>query len=281
MRPDPINTKEWRAIALEAKLTRQLCGTGLTAIGRANYADGMGEYYSAFFALSVGIERLAKLILCVEHYMNNAGAFPLEKEMRAYGHKIERLITQIKRIQENRSIELKFGVADDPICAEIIQFLDVFSDAKRGRYANLGALISPNFDARNEPIALWYEKVGQTVLNKHFRGKPIEAKAKKNAETIERLMGGYSIVRHTAEDGTSLNSLSSASYRTAENEILQKFGRFYSFVVIRFLSEIFTSMTSAYGYSDEGYLWFGHYEHFNTFNVPNEFGLNRKIWPLH
>ena len=175
-----MQSKEWRAIALEAKLTRQLCGAGLTAISRANYADGMGEYYTAFFSLSVGIERLAKLILCVEHYMNNAGAFPLEKEMRAYGHKIERLITQIKSIQGNRSIKLKFGMADDLICEEIVRFLDVFSDAKRGRYANLAALINPNFDARNEPIALWYERVGQTILDKHFRGKPIEAKARKN-----------------------------------------------------------------------------------------------------
>ena len=60
---NPWEVPEWHAIEREAALVRHLVGSGATALGRANYADNIGEYYTAFFGLSVGVERLAKLIL--------------------------------------------------------------------------------------------------------------------------------------------------------------------------------------------------------------------------
>jgi hypothetical protein len=35
-------------------------------LGRANYANKFGEYYTAFFGLSIGLERLAKLVLVAD-----------------------------------------------------------------------------------------------------------------------------------------------------------------------------------------------------------------------
>lgn len=73
MSRNPLEAPEWHALGREASLVRYLIGSGATAIGRANYADKMGEYYTAFFGLSVGLERLSKLILVARYAIENRG----------------------------------------------------------------------------------------------------------------------------------------------------------------------------------------------------------------
>jgi hypothetical protein len=53
---NPWDAPEWHALKREAALVRHLLGSGVTSLGRANYADNMGEYYTALFGLSVGLE---------------------------------------------------------------------------------------------------------------------------------------------------------------------------------------------------------------------------------
>ncbi|MCM4863688.1 hypothetical protein MMS55_29130 [Escherichia coli] len=54
MNKNPWDIPAWHALGREASLVTQLIGSGATAIGKANYADKIGEYYTAFFGLSVG-----------------------------------------------------------------------------------------------------------------------------------------------------------------------------------------------------------------------------------
>ena len=90
-RPDPFTMPEWHAIRREASLVSQLIGSGATALGRAGYADGFGEYYTAFFGLSIGIERLAKLILIADYAIEHGGALPGQEAVRKFGHKVAAL----------------------------------------------------------------------------------------------------------------------------------------------------------------------------------------------
>lgn len=60
MAGNPWDIPEWHFIRQEAMLVRHLVGAGATALGQANYANQKGEFYRAFFELSVGMERLAK-----------------------------------------------------------------------------------------------------------------------------------------------------------------------------------------------------------------------------
>jgi hypothetical protein len=71
--PNPSDIPEWHALRREATLVRQLVGAGVTALGRANYADKKGDYYTAFFGLSIGLERLVKLILVADYAISNSG----------------------------------------------------------------------------------------------------------------------------------------------------------------------------------------------------------------
>lgn len=53
---DPLALPEWQALHREAHLVSHLIGAGATALGRARSGNSFGEYYTAFFALSIGME---------------------------------------------------------------------------------------------------------------------------------------------------------------------------------------------------------------------------------
>jgi len=52
---------EWHTIGREAELAVEQTASGITALGRANHRR-KGYYTQAFFGLSIGLERIAKLI---------------------------------------------------------------------------------------------------------------------------------------------------------------------------------------------------------------------------
>ncbi|MGR4865595.1 hypothetical protein [Caulobacter sp. LARHSG274] len=130
-RPDPFTLPEWKALHREASLVSQIIGSGATALGRASYGSGFGEYYTAFFGLSIGIERLAKLILVADFAMDNGGTLPGQSVVRKYGHRIKSLVNDVDRIANKQNISVPYLAPNDPICTAAINCLDAFSDASR------------------------------------------------------------------------------------------------------------------------------------------------------
>ena len=84
---NPFSSPERHALLREAALIRHLLGSGVTALGRANYAE-IGEYYIAFFGLSTGLERLAKLIVVADYAISNSRQLPKQKIVSNYGHNL-------------------------------------------------------------------------------------------------------------------------------------------------------------------------------------------------
>ena len=70
---------------------------GVTALGKANHAQ-KGSYIQALFGLSVGIERVSKLILVAEHATENGGAWLANAELRKKGHEISASLTACELI---------------------------------------------------------------------------------------------------------------------------------------------------------------------------------------
>lgn len=280
MHPDPFTMPEWQALHRESSLVSQIIGSGATALSHASYGDGFGEYYTAFFGLSVGIERLAKLILVADYVMENDGKLPLQPVIRKYGHNLKALIAQTSIIAEKRNITVPHIGPDHPICAAVINCLDAFSDASKGRYANFEAIGNPSFDPANEPVNKWWNEVVEPILRKHYRDKKSEAVTKRRAAQLETLSGRYTFVRFTDETGNMLSDMSTASERTGQTKWAQKYGRLYTLSVVRWLSCIFDKMTHMTGYQPGLESLFGHYEFFQTYMVDNHFLLTRKVWPL-
>lgn len=71
-----FNEKE-QLLANEAALTASLLGNGLNALRKAGIFN-KGLYYQAFFSLSIGIERLLKMIIITRYRSNITKNFPLK-----------------------------------------------------------------------------------------------------------------------------------------------------------------------------------------------------------
>jgi hypothetical protein len=230
--------------------------------------------------LDFGIERLAKLILIADFALNNVGALPSQMVVRRYGHRIRDLISKIDEIASSRDISVPYLLPSDPICSAVIDCLDAFSDASKGRYANFEAIGNPNFNFTDEPVNMWWIKVVEPILEKHYRGKQAERRVKQNAAIIDSMIGGMTMVRHTSETGGILSDVTDASERTGQTKRAQKYGRYYTLSVVRWLSHIFDEMTHTSAHQPGLASLFGHYEFFQTYTVEDNFLKTRKVWPL-
>lgn len=57
----------WFLLQQEGLLAEACLCNGLTALRHANLGDKKARFYSAFFELSIGFERLMKLIIIIDH----------------------------------------------------------------------------------------------------------------------------------------------------------------------------------------------------------------------
>lgn len=267
------------SIGRETSLACHLIGAGVTALGKANYDDKFGEYYTAFFGLSVGIERLAKLILVANYSILHNGEMPKERIIRGFGHKLLALCNAVESIAKEQCLELQYERPEFPVCKKILDCLDAFADASKGRYANFGSLGEPNL-SQEEPIAKWWSVVANAILAEHYYGKPVQQKVEKNAELVEQMLGAHSMVLHVDETGQEMSNLKQASVRTGQVDVVQKFGRYYTLLLVRWLADVFSHLsTTAHNQHGVGE-FFGVNEYMYTFLVPDSFLKTRKIWPL-
>ena len=88
------------------------------------------------------------------------------------------------------------------------------------------------------------------------------------------------MVLHFDEQSETMSDVATASERTGQSEYAQKYGRYYTLLIVRWLAEIFSEMTRTQGYEAGLEVLFGHYELFNAYRTEDKFLLNRKKWPL-
>src|SRR5437763_8720749 len=101
---NPHANPRWRALAREAASAAEHMAFGATVLGRANYAQ-YAYYTQAFFSLSIGFERSAKLALVVDYALDHGGAYPSSKTLKKeYGHDLKRLLTLTEDIAARRKI---------------------------------------------------------------------------------------------------------------------------------------------------------------------------------
>ncbi len=276
---NPCDIPEWHFVRQEAQLVRHLLGSGATSLGRANYADKKGEYYTAFFALSIGLERLCKLILVVDHAIQNGGQMPPQSVVRQYGHQLEQLINTVNSVAASQSLSPAHRRPSSATVSAIVSNLDAFADARRGRYANFEALGDPNLTS-HEPISKWWTEVAEPILDQHYRGTKAQARVESNARLIDQLIGDVTLVHHTSETRELMTDVETASRRTGQTAIVQKWARYYTLTLIRWLSAIYKEVAYKAVYKEGHDAFFGTWEFFYTFLVDDSFLRTRKSWPL-
>lgn len=127
---------------------------GVQEIGPAN-----DSYLIPFILLTSGLERLIKVVVCYD-VMNREDRFPTRNDVRPFGHDLERLIEWVAHHPWPDEY-LKRPAATDDISylkhdsrlKEIVHALQLFADARVGRYHNLEVVFGN--DPGDAPEQAW------------------------------------------------------------------------------------------------------------------------------
>jgi hypothetical protein len=143
---EDINSKSVILLMKETGLAATSIEQGLTVLRKANFSQKW-LYYQAFFQLSIGIERLLKLIFIVKNLVEK-DAFPDNNELKKYSHDIKNMFIKI-------SLELKPNdvfLDENELYPQILTFLSTF--ASNSRYYNLDTL--SGISKSNDPLHDWH-----------------------------------------------------------------------------------------------------------------------------
>lgn len=150
----------WDLLSNEATTSAGMIGTGLTLLRKMDFTKE-GYQSQSFFCLSIGLERMMKLILVYDYRVNNNNQFPSNNFFKqSYGHNLSKLLEACKAIGVRLS--MKEDLADS-IYDAIIQVLTKFST--QSRYYNLNYLTG-NFDGEDCSL-LWEQQINMEILRRH------------------------------------------------------------------------------------------------------------------
>jgi hypothetical protein len=184
----------------------------------------------------------------------------------------------VDAVAQTHELALEYSRPKTAICAKIVECLDAFADARRGRYANFVALGDPNL-GQDEPIGRWWNEVAELILKEHYYGKDAQARVEAQAKSAVAPLSPATVL-HVNEIGDRMEDLLSSSIRAGQNHFVQPYGRYYSLVVARWLADVFSRLSQVACYTTNVHAFFGVWAYFDTYRVDDNFLMTRKIWPL-
>lgn len=266
------------ALSREAAIAAEHLGAGATIVGKSNYAHH-AHYGQAFFSISTGIERSAKLALAVHHALLNQGTFPEPRELRAYGHNLADLLSAMNVLAEDLALPPEERLPSSDVSSGIINVLSEFA-SNITRYYNLD-LVMDNVHNRagGDPIESWFRLVTEPILEAHLTEKRrniIEQKAR----IISGLSESHSIISFTSETGQPLNTVYSASLQAGLTNFSNPYARMYVLQFTRFYAQIMSGLTTlSYQKRIECIPHLS--EYFCMFNNEDSYFKSRKMWSIY
>jgi hypothetical protein len=221
----------WIKLQQECYLIEACLTQGLTALRQADLSK-KGLFYSAFFQLAIGLERLMKIILIIEHMADNKLETPSLQTMKSFQHNLSKLYGKVREIPIEATPHPFDEIPEDGIAYEILAFLDAF--AASTRYFNLDSLTSQPKGI--DPLNVWSDivyKVANTNVTEAKRSK-IHGWSKFFGEHVEP--GLVSVIGH-GMDGQPLDMESMMAWSQL-NQAAAPYTIWYVFQVIRAIREV-------------------------------------------
>lgn len=231
------NTPIWTAFAREAEIAAQSICAGLTALRKADYSRS-GLYSHAFFCLSIGFERLAKLLIVADDRTSPPFRYPTNSDFkRRYGHDLMRLFEEVEtRRAKYGEQEFRWTLPDRALALEVLSVLRDF--AMQTRYYNLDLLTGMSSGKNGEdPIWAWHSRVAVKILESKYDKRHANrdlAFASFAAQSLEDI----ALVRFTGEDGSRIDNVFEATLRARISEVVQREGVVICACIARHMAEL-------------------------------------------
>lgn len=156
-------TPTFHVLEQEGLLAKACLCNGLTALRHANLGENQkGLFYSAFFELSIGFERMMKLIVILDHMGRHDLKPPPKKDIEGLGHKLINLFAETKKIGSSLGLDALDQHGLSSVSYRTLVFLNDFAHTD-GRYSNINHLIGQPSTAKPEPLGAWAQ-LAQGIL---------------------------------------------------------------------------------------------------------------------
>lgn len=269
---------EWHYIRQEAMLVRHLIGDGVTALGRAYYGEkGMGQYYLSFFSLSVGLERLMKLIVVADKAIDCSGPLLADDWVSKFQHKLVKLIKHTDHISKSRKLQLTYPRPNNEIANAIIYNFDAFADAQFGRYSNYKCIQNKS-SHNDDPIKKWWNEVGELILKNYYHNKGDKYHAERIARNITHAIGSGTNLVIYDENKNILPDDSSIIIWLIKVRIVQKWARYHTLSIVRWISNVYTELLKNSSYHEHQKIFDESWNFFNDFMVEDSYLKRKEIW---
>lgn len=174
----------------ESMLAAACLANGLTALRHANLGDKEGLFYTAFFELATGLERILKVNVILDHMARQEMKPPDSKTIEKFGHKLCKLYKENQKICEQHSMQYLAVYSHESLARRLLDFLDAFAHPG-GRYSNINKLTGSKCKQTPDPLASWAVIV-QHIMDTH--ATPSQRKhAQKSGATALSIYGYASI----------------------------------------------------------------------------------------
>jgi hypothetical protein len=238
------NDLKFIALNRETELAKRVTCSGLTALRKAT-PTRPGLYYDAFFGISIGLERFAKLAWLIDEWIAS-GAFPTNNDLKEKGHNIQALLTKATVIRTNQkdndSVSAEHAtLPSDSVTISAISFLSNFAEATR--YFNIDFMVGGKSKQMGDPIRIWHSTVGAAVLGMpKVKAKSVHRHAQ--AAAIGRVMTP-AIVIATSAEGTPLENVSALAMSELEAMEINKQAQWKILGIVRFLGLLLIDLSAA------------------------------------
>ena len=221
-------------LAQECDLAKASLLGGLTAFSYMDVSQS-GTMYSAFFQAAIGLERLMKLVVIIDHSVKHDLAYPTDKQLRKAGHDLVGLYDTCAKLALDNSLAASEWFAGDVPERSMLSFLSKFATASR--YYNLNTISGST--GTTDPIAEWakvHQLIGEAYIPFNSRND-LNEKAIRNAEALN----AFGFVRWI--DGQHITFVD-ASYLHA---LLTKANPYCVWTMIRLLKPFYSLLSALCG----------------------------------
>jgi hypothetical protein len=156
--------KKFSLLAQEAHLTKNTLLSGFDLLLKANFfQDKDGYFYSSFFHLSIGMERLLKLPVVTHYMLTNRYQTPTIKQLKSeFGHDIKTLHSECMALMP--IYRYSKGTVS-VLSANDLALLDFFTEYGIGsRYFNLNEVCEARMD--RGPLEKWLD-LARSIYEEH------------------------------------------------------------------------------------------------------------------
>ena len=217
--------KEEKLMLLEGSLTLATLAEGLDCLRKANiYKKGL--YYQAFLSLSIGIERLLKIIIIYEYRIENNGKFPENKYLKEIGHDLYKMFKIVLP-----------KLLEDDMYNLVINFLNNF--AQNTRYYNLDILTGKNVNLLN-PLEEW--KNIEDYIWKKYNNNTKTIKSDLDNSSIINYINEHSYILFFDMKGNQINNFKDVIDENKMNDIIQGYNVLVFYKIIKLLARILSDL---------------------------------------